>query len=131
MAKLRTCMLCGTQKEYCPTCPGFNSDETWRILFHDENCLAISKVWYAYRGGEITKDEAKEQMNKYPESLEKIFKYTSLAAKEIRAIFDIPEEEPEKEEVPVEEKQEAKTEEKVSTAAKQSFKNNNYKNYKK
>lgn len=134
MAHERRCLLCGTEYKYCSHCNDYDPTETWRYLFHDEKCLELSNVWYAYRGNEISKEEAKKRFEKYPENLDKILKYSSIAAKEIRAIFDIPEEEPKKDEETVE-KTEAPKEEpniKVSNAAKQSFKHNGFnKNYKK
>ena len=134
MAHERRCLLCGTEYKYCSHCNDYDPTETWRYLFHDEKCLELSNVWYAYRGNEISKEEAKKRFEKYPENLDKILKYTSIAAKEIRAIFDIPEEEPKKDEEVAEKTEMTKKEsdEKVSNAAKQSFKHNGFnKNYKK
>ena len=107
-------------------------------------------------GKEISKEEAKERMSQYPESLEMIFKNTSIAAKEIRDIFGIQEEKIEEkveeklneeskndvvdvEAAPVVEEQEVMVEQPKSTKkssivseqAKQSFKNFNGKNNKK
>lgn len=93
MANERICLMCGTKYKYCPHCKEFDPTETWKFLFHDKQCLAISEIWYAYRGKEISKEEAKERMSQYPESLKMIFKNTSIAAKEIRDIFDVHEEE--------------------------------------
>ena len=89
----RTCLMCGTKYQYCPHCKEYDSTETWKFLFHDKKCLAISEIWYAYRGKEITKEEARERMKEYPDTLEMIFKNTSIAAKEIREIFDVHDEE--------------------------------------
>lgn len=140
MAHERTCMICGDQYKYCPTCKEYNPNEPWRMLFHDEDCLKISKIWYAYRGREITKEQAKNRMGKYPDRLQKIFTNDSIAAKEIKDIFDIVEkkvEEQVKEQAaetveetkPVEEAK--PVEAPVSVGAKQSFKGNDFKNKKK
>ena len=152
----RTCLMCGTKYQYCPHCKEYDSTETWKFLFHDKKCLAISEIWYAYRGKEISKEEAKERMSQYPESLEMIFKNTSIAAKEIRDIFGIQEEKTEEkveeklneeskndvvdveaasiveeQEVMEEQPKSTKKSSIVSEQAKQSFKNFNGKNNKK
>ena len=111
MAHERTCMMCGEKYQYCSHCDEYDARETWKYLYHDKNCMAIGNIWYAYRGKEITKDQAKEQMNEYKENLEKIFKHHSIAADEIRDIFGIKLEEPKK----VEEKTDKSAEEKVGS----------------
>ena len=55
--------------------------------------MAIANIWYAYRGNEISKEEAKEQMSQYKPNIDEVLKYTSIAAKEIRDIFGVVEEE--------------------------------------
>ena len=134
MAYERTCMMCGENYKYCSHCHDFDPTETWKYLFHDKDCLAISKIWYAYRGNEITKEEARRQMEKYPERMQKIFKYTTIAAKEIRAIFDIPEEtEVPNDQTKTEEPKETVEEKADQQVEKQVFNKphkNNYKNYK-
>lgn len=95
----RPCMICG--KEHPVHCEQCNDNlPTWSVLYDDEDCVAIGQVWYAYRGNEVTKDDAKKKIEKYPQKIEGISKHTSIAAKEIRAILDIkePEEKPEVEE---------------------------------
>ena len=98
MAHERICGICGTEYRYCAHCNEFNSNETWRYMYHDENCRAIANIYHAYQGNEISKEEAKERMSKYPENLKKIFDYNAtVVSKTIRSIFDIPEDEQEKE----------------------------------
>ena len=89
MAITRKCMLCGTESKFCPSCGNKQPDQPWKMVFHDEKCLAISEVWLAYRGKQISKEEARERISKYPENLELILKNDSLAANEIKAIFDV------------------------------------------
>ena len=89
----RHCMMCGKLYEYCSHCNDFNPNEMWKYLYHDEKCQSIGHIWYAYRGNEITKEEAKEQMSQYKPNIDEVLKYTSIAAKEIRDIFGIVEEE--------------------------------------
>ena len=107
MAQDRTCFMCGTKYSYCPTCKTPDAGKPWKFLYHDERCEAISKIWYAYRGHEISKEEAKRQLDKYPENIELILKNDSVPANEIKEIYDIHEEkqaeEKHTEEKPVEE----------------------------
>ena len=95
--------MCGTEYKYCSHCNDYNAKDTWKYLYHDEKCKAIANIWYAYRGNEITKEEAKAQMLEYKPNIDNVLKYTSIAANEIREIFDIKEEEPVTEEKQVEE----------------------------
>lgn len=91
MAQDRICMMCGTKYQYCPHCGEYNPDEQWRLLVHDKKCLDLSRLWYAYRGGEITKSEAKERMGKIKPNIDNVLKHKSLAADEIKEIFGVNE----------------------------------------
>ena len=91
----RTCMMCGKQYKFCGHCNDFDPSESWKYLYHDEKCMDISKVWYAYRGKEITKDEAKSLMKKITPNIDDVLKYTSIPAMEIREIFGVVEIKPE------------------------------------
>lgn len=122
MAHERTCMMCGEKYKYCSHCDEYNSNETWRYLYHDKNCMAIGNIWYAYRGKEITKEQAKKQMNEYKENLEKIFKHHSIAANEIRDIFGIKLEEPKEVEENIEKPVEKNVEVKKENEQKHNFK---------
>lgn len=92
MAQERICMMCGKKTKYCPTCRDSKPAETWRMLFHDEKCLEISEIWYAYRGKEITKEDARRRMDRIKPNIDDILKNDSIAAKEIKEIFGIEEE---------------------------------------
>ena len=115
MAHERKCMMCGTEYQYCSHCNDFDPSESWKYLYHDKKCMAIANIWYAYRGKEISKEEAKARMSEYKPNIDAVLKYTSIAANEIRDIFDIKEEVPtleneeQKEEI-IEEVAETKTE---------------------
>ncbi len=91
-SKERTCLMCGTKYQWCIHCKDTRPDEGWRFLYHDEKCRDMSEIWYAYRGKEISKAEAKEKMSALKPNIDDVLKYTSIAAKEIREIFDVPEE---------------------------------------
>lgn len=89
MKKERKCFMCGSHYEWCNTCHDFDPTETWKYLYHDENCLEISRIWYAYRGNEISKAEARKQMDQFPENIAMILEYDSVPAKEIKEIYGV------------------------------------------
>ena len=89
MSVKRKCFMCGQEFEYCPSCRDNKPDEHWRFLYHDEKCLDISKIWYAYRGNEISKKRAMEGMKKIKPNIDAVLSYDSVAANEIKDIFGI------------------------------------------
>lgn len=93
MANERTCMICGTEYKYCSHCREYDSTKMWMYLYHDEKCKAIGETLYAYRGKEITKEEAREAMLKCTPNIDDAIKYPSLVASEIRNILDVSNEE--------------------------------------
>ena len=88
MRNERICLMCGTHYSFCPHCKESKPEEMWRFLYHDGKCLALSEIWYAYRGNEISKQEAKRRMSKLKPNIDDVLNYTSTAAREIREIFD-------------------------------------------
>lgn len=87
--KEKKCFICGKIYSYCPHCKDANPEESWKILFHDEKCRDISRIWYAYRGKEITKEEAKESMSVLKPNIDDTLNYDSVPAKEIQEIFGV------------------------------------------
>lgn len=104
MAHERKCMMCGQNYKFCSHCNDFDPTESWKYLYHDKKCMDIANIWYAYRGKEISKDVAKEQMSQIKPNIDEVLKYDSLAAKEIKEIFDIKAE-PDKADVDLDEKE--------------------------
>ena len=91
MAEKRKCFMCGKEYEFCPNCADKGNEEPWKFLYHDVKCMQVSKIWYAYRGHEISKDEAKTQMDEYPDVIAMILKNDSIPAKEIKDIYGVKE----------------------------------------
>ena len=87
MAKERTCMMCGRHYQFCRHCKEYEHEPRWKYLYHDEKCKAIGDLWYAYRGNEISKSEAKKAMSAFKPNINDVLRYTSIAANEIREIF--------------------------------------------
>ena len=90
--KNRTCMMCGAQYKFCSHCNDFDPSESWKYLYHDQKCKDLGQIWYAYRGNEITKEQAKKRMEKIKPNIDDVLKYTSIAANEIKEIFGSKEE---------------------------------------
>ena len=96
MAHERICKWCGTEYRYCAHCNEFNSQETWRYAYHDEVCRKLGNLWFAYRGNEISETKFKEELDKYPEILNKVFKLNTFAAGKIREMYGVHEPDEEK-----------------------------------
>lgn len=90
MAKERTCMICGRHYKFCHHCKEFELEPKWKYLYHDEKCKQIGDIWYAYRGDEISKEDARKALSKLTPNIDAALKYTgTIASNEIRAIFDV------------------------------------------
>ena len=60
--KTRNCIVCGKEYEYCNHCKKHSSLPTWMALYHDENCRNIMNIATEYAAGNLTKAEAKLQL---------------------------------------------------------------------
>ena len=87
MAEIRKCFICGQSYEYCPNCN--NAAEPWKFLYDTEECVEVAEVWYAYRGKEITKEEAKAKLDKHPSIIALVLKNDSTPANEIQEIYGV------------------------------------------
>ena len=58
----RTCIICGKQYSYCPSCGNDVEKPTWYFLFNDHNCHDIYEVCTQYRDNEITVEQAYERI---------------------------------------------------------------------
>lgn len=65
MAKLRTCIMCGTKYEYCSHCPNKNVIEPWRNLYCSKDCRDAFTVFGDYKLKKLTATEAKEKLVGY------------------------------------------------------------------
>lgn len=72
MAKLRTCKICGKQYEYCSHCPSKNLIEPWRSLYCSEGCRDSFEIMGQYVIGKMTADEAKEKLESFGISPNKV-----------------------------------------------------------
>lgn len=66
----RKCILCGTEYDYCPSCPKDKSKAPWHKLYHSENCRNIFNALNDFNFKLISKDEAKERLSSCDLSIE-------------------------------------------------------------
>ena len=102
MADLRKCIVCGQRYKYCIHCGDSKKEEPWRYLFHNEDCRDIAHMMRFYRGEQMSKQEVKDFLNKYPDSVEEIMMSDTAIATEIREILKVQEDVSVKEEPIVE-----------------------------
>ena len=60
--RTRKCIVCGVEYTYCSNCKEHASQPSWMAIYHDENCRSIMNIATEYMAGNITKAEAKEQL---------------------------------------------------------------------
>lgn len=70
--KEKICLTCNTKYSYCPNCN--KKDPTWMSEFHDENCKNIFDIATRFNMQLLTKEEAKEAMEKCDLSNKENFK---------------------------------------------------------
>lgn len=88
MAKIksRNCIVCGTEYEYCNRCSSHAIKPTWMALYHDDNCRSIMNIATEYMAGNLTKADAKAQLDNCDLTNKKNFKESvSKAVDEIYA----------------------------------------------
>ena len=61
--KSRKCIVCGKEYEYCNRCSSHANMPTWMALYHDDNCRSIMNIATEYMAGNITKSDAKSQLD--------------------------------------------------------------------
>lgn len=83
--RTRTCYLCGTKYEYCPTCTQDKMKPTWMAEFHDENCKSIFDICTRFNMQMFTKTEAKAALEKCDLSNKVNFK--SYVQRDLENIF--------------------------------------------
>ena len=65
MAKLnRECIICRHRYSFCPTCAADANKPTWMTIFCGENCKDIYTTLDGYRDNRLSKEDAKEILNK-------------------------------------------------------------------
>ena len=122
-AKERICFCCKTHYKYCPSCKGYDPNETWKFLVHDENCLAVYDIWQAYRSKKMNKDDAAKALKAL--KVDHIIESNSPVVPELKEILDIV---GEQEETEVVEKETKEVSEDNNVKINPRHKYNNHKN---
>lgn len=78
--KARKCIVCGKEYEYCNRCSSHATMPTWMALYHDDNCRSIMNIATEYMAGNITKAEAKSQLDNCDLTNKKNFKESVVMA---------------------------------------------------
>lgn len=59
----RKCIVCGVEYTYCNNCREHASRPSWMALYHDDNCRSIMNIATEYMAGNLTKAEAKSELD--------------------------------------------------------------------
>lgn len=78
--KARKCIVCGKEYEYCNRCSSHASMPAWMALYHDGNCRSIMNIATEYMAGNITKADAKSQLDNCDLTNKKNFKESVVKA---------------------------------------------------
>lgn len=78
--KVRKCIVCGKEYEYCNRCSSHAAMPTWMALYHDDNCRSIMNIATEYIAGNLTKTDAKSQLDKCDLTNKKNFKESVVKA---------------------------------------------------
>ena len=60
----KTCVCCQKKYTFCLNCSDFDHLPRWMAIYHDENCKKISDAISNYNFNHITKEQAKEILDK-------------------------------------------------------------------
>lgn len=58
------CIVCGKEYRYCPNCLEYDKLPRWMSLFCGDNCHDVFQVACDFENGLLTKETAKEKLNK-------------------------------------------------------------------
>ena len=78
--KARKCIVCGKEYEYCNRCSSHSAMPTWMALYHDDNCRNIMNIATEYMAGNLTKAEAKSELDGCDLTNKKNFRESVLKA---------------------------------------------------
>ena len=78
--KVRKCIVCGKEYEYCNRCRSHASMPTWMALYHDDNCRSIMNIATEYMAGNLPKADAKSELGKCDLAGKKNFKESVVKA---------------------------------------------------
>lgn len=78
--KARKCIVCGKEYEYCNRCSSHADMPAWMALYHDDNCRSIMNIATEYMAGNLTREDAKSQLDNCDLTNKKNFKESVVNA---------------------------------------------------
>ena len=78
--RTRECIVCGVEYTYCNSCREHSSQPSWMAIYHDDNCRSIMNIATEYMAGNLTKADAKAELDKCDLTNKKNFKESVLRA---------------------------------------------------
>ena len=78
--RTRQCVVCGVEYTYCNTCREHASQPSWMAIYHDDNCRNIMNTATEYMAGNLTKADAKSELDKCDLTNKKNFKESVFKA---------------------------------------------------
>lgn len=76
----RTCIVCGVEYTYCNSCKAHASQPSWMAIYHDDNCRNIMNICTEYMAGNLSKSDAKSELDKCDLTNKKNFKESVIKA---------------------------------------------------
>ena len=84
----RVCKTCGKEYYFCSSCKKTLNSPQWMLLWHDENCKFVYEIVSDYAQNHISKEVARERLNKCNLKVE--YTFTEKIRKYIDEIMTIP-----------------------------------------
>ena len=78
--RTRQCVVCGVEYTYCNSCREHSSQPSWMAIYHDDNCRNIMNIATEYMAGNLTKADAKSELDKCNLTNKKNFKESVIKA---------------------------------------------------
>lgn len=78
--RTRQCIVCGVEYTYCNSCREHASRPSWMAIYHDDNCRNIMNIATEYMAGNITRADAKSELDKCDLTNKKNFKESVIKA---------------------------------------------------
>lgn len=76
----KACIVCGTRYTFCLNCAEFDNEPRWRAIYHDDNCKKIDNTISEYLAGNMSAEDAKNELDKCDLSNKESFHKTIRAA---------------------------------------------------
>lgn len=100
MSYKRSCLMCGTEYEYCPYCRQFERQPKWRTLFDREECKNLHDVTSKYLVKDLSKEEAMKKLSSInlkdikikPQAQKVIDEIMQVSTEELKKVHDLVDE---------------------------------------